>query len=332
MKVASEIKVGGIIILALGLLYFGMNYLKGSDIFTNSRYFYAVYQKVDGLSTDNVVLVNGYKVGRVANITLLPEDRNNILVRMEILEDGLQVPDSTVARIVSQDLLGSKAIALEFSDDTLYHVSGDTLLSDIEEALQSVIEEKLAPLQSQIERVIDETRDLVSTTKILITTTNESVEKAKTSMDIINKTTSDIDKMVVEQNANLTRVLGDITAIATNIRNNSENINEIMENVAIISDSLTRANYASAIENASNALSQLDSMILKINEGEGSLGMLLNDDRLYNNLEQASMEIDKLAEDLRVNPERYVHFSVFGKKEDKEDKPKKKKRNDDNDN
>jgi phospholipid/cholesterol/gamma-HCH transport system substrate-binding protein len=332
LKVASEIKVGGIIILALGLLYFGMNYLKGSDIFTNARYFYAVYDKVDGLNTDNVVLVNGYKVGRVANITLLPEEGNEILVRMEILEEGLNVPDSSVARIVSQDLLGSKAIALEFSDETTYHENGDTLISDIEEALQSVIEEKLAPLQSQIEQVIDETRDLVSTTKILITTTNESVEKAKTSMDIINKTTSDIDKMVVEQNANLTRVLGDITAIATNIRNNSENINEIMENVAIISDSLTRANYASAIENASNALSQLDSMILKINEGEGSLGMLLNDDRLYNNLEQASMEIDKLAEDLRVNPERYVHFSVFGKKEDKEDKPKKKKRNDDNDN
>ncbi len=330
MKVANEIKVGGIIIIALGLLYFGMNYLKGSDIFTNARYFYAVYDKVDGLSTDNVVLVNGYKVGRVANITLLPEEKNNIIVRMEILEEGLNVPDSTVARIVSQDLLGSKAIALEFSEDTNYHESGDTLLSGIEEALQSVIEEKLAPLQSQIEQVIDETRDLVSTTKILIVTTNESVEKAKTSMDIINKTTSDIDKMVVEQNANLTRVLGDITAIATNIRNNSENINEIMENVAIISDSLTRANYASAIENASSALAQLDSMILKINEGEGSLGMLLNDDRLYNNLEQASMEIDKLAEDLRVHPERYVHFSVFGKKEDKEDKPKKKQRNDDN--
>lgn len=328
MKVASEIKVGAVIIVAIGLLYFGMNYLKGSDIFTNSRYFYAIYDKVDGLNTDNVVLVNGYKVGRVASITLLPQEQNSIIVKMEILEDGLQIPDSTVAKIVSQDLLGSKAITLEFGSDTNYHQNGDTLISGIEEALKSVIEEKLAPLQAQVELVIDETRDLVTSTKILVNTTNESVEKAKTSMDIINKTTSDIDKMVIEQNANLTRVLGDITAIATNIRNNSENINEIMENVAIISDSLTRANYASAIQNASNALAQLDSMILKINQGEGSLGMLLSDDRLYNNLEQAALEIDKLAEDLRVHPERYVHFSVFGKKEDSKDKPKKKTRTD----
>ena len=326
MKIGSEIKVGAVIIVALGLLYFGMNYLKGSDVFSKSRSFYAIYEKVDGLSTDNVVLVNGFKVGRVASITLIPENGNLIMVEMEILEDQLNIPDSSVARIVSEDVLGSNAISLEFTQDTIYHVSGDTLISDIDEALQSIIEEKLAPLQLQIEGVIAEARDLVTTTKILVTTTNESIEKAKTSMDIINKTTRDIDKLVVTQNENLTRVLGDITAIASNIRNNSKNINAILENVATISDSLTRANYAAAIENATNALTQLDSMITKINEGEGSLGMLLNDDKLYKNLEQASLEIDKLAEDLRVNPERYVHISVFGKKEDKEDKPKKKDR------
>ena len=326
MKIGSEIKVGAVIIVALGLLYFGMNYLKGSDVFSKSRSFYAIYEKVDGLSTDNVVLVNGFKVGRVASITLIPENGNLIMVEMEILEDQLNIPDSSVARIISEDVLGTKAISLEFTQDTIYHVSGDTLISDIDEALQSIIEEKLAPLQLQIEGVIAEARDLVTTTKILVTTTNESIEKAKTSMDIINKTTRDIDKLVVTQNENLTRVLGDITAIASNIRNNSKNINAILENVATISDSLTRANYAAAIENATNALTQLDSMITKINEGEGSLGMLLNDDKLYKNLEQASLEIDKLAEDLRVNPERYVHISVFGKKEDKEDKPKKKDR------
>ena len=326
MKIGSEIKVGAVIIVALGLLYFGMNYLKGSDVFSKSRSFYAIYEKVDGLSTDNVVLVNGFKVGRVASITLIPENGNLIMVKMEILEDQLNIPDSSVARIVSEDVLGTKAISLEFTQDTIYHMSGDTLISDIDEALQSIIEEKLAPLQLQIEGVIAEARDLVTTTKILVTTTNESIEKAKTSMDVINKTTRDIDKLVVTQNENLTRVLGDITAIASNIRNNSKNINAILENVATISDSLTRANYAAAIENATNALTQLDSMITKINEGEGSLGMLLNDDKLYKNLEQASLEIDKLAEDLRVNPERYVHISVFGKKEDKEDKPKKKDR------
>jgi len=326
LKVSSEIKVGAVIIIALGLLYFGMNYLKGSDVFSKSRYFYAIYEKVDGLNTDNVILVNGYKVGRVAQITLIPEKGNLIMVKMEILEDQLNIPDSSVARIVSEDVLGTKAISLEFTQDTIFHMSGDTLVSDIDEALQSIIEEKLAPLQLQIEGVIAEARDLVSATKILVTTTNESIEKAKTSMDVINKTTTDVDKLVVTQNENLTRVLGDITAIASNIRNNSKNINAILENVATISDSLTRANYAAAIQNATNALTQLDSMITKINEGEGSLGMLLNDDKLYNNLEQASLEIDKLAEDLRVNPERYVHVSVFGRKESKEDKPKKKDR------
>lgn len=326
MKIRNEIKVGLVITVAIGLLYFGLNYLKGSDIFSKARYFYAIYDKVDGLTTDNVVVINGYKVGRVTEIHLMANEENHIAVKMEILEEELRIPDSTLARIVSLDLLGSKAIELEFTERQEFHESGDTLISGIEEELKSVIEEKLSPLQAKLERVIDETRDLVTETQVTIQTTNEAVHKAKTSMDVINKTTRDIDNLVVTQNENLTRVLGDITAIASNIRSNSQNINDILENVATISDSLTRANYAAAIENASSALNQLDSMITKINNGEGSLGMLLTDDKLYNNLEQASLEIDKLAEDLRVNPERYVHVSVFGRKEKDEEKPKKKDR------
>lgn len=328
MKIGNEIKVGGVIIVALGLLYFGINYLKGSDVFSKSRTFYAVYEKVDGLNTDNVVLINGFKVGRVSDITLMPHDGNTILVTMEVLESELSIPQGTTARIISQDLLGSKAVALEFGEGPEFHEKGDTLLSGMEEALQTVIEKKLTPLQAKIERVIEESRGMIATTQILIENTNEQVKKAETSLKIINKTTEDIDQLVVTQNENLTRVLSDITAIAGNIRSNSKQINEIIQNVATISDSLTRANYASAIQNASNALEQLDSLVTMINSGQGSLGLLLNDDKLYNNLEQASLEIDKLAEDLRVNPERYVQFSVFGRKQ-KEDKPKKKDRDKD---
>ena len=326
MKIGNEIKIGAVVIVAIGLLYFGVNYLKGSDVFSNSRHFYAIYDKVDGLSPDNIVIINGYKVGRVSQISLLPELNNQILVKFEILQSDLEIPKNSVARIISQDLLGSKAVALVFSDEMEYHENGDTLVSGIEEELKSVIERKLAPLQSQIERVIDESRAMIEQTKLLIENTNVQVKKAGTSIDIINKTTGDIDQLVLDQNENLTRVLGDITAIASNIRNNSEYINEIIENVATISDSLTRANYASAIQNASNAMAQLDSMVTMINDGQGSLGMLLHDDKLYNNLEQASLEIDKLAEDLRVNPERYVHFSFFGKREKSDKKPDKKER------
>ncbi len=326
MKIPNEIKVGAVIIVSLGLLYFGINYLKGSDIFSNSREFYAVYEKIDGLNLDNVVIVNGFKVGRVSSISLMPERGNKILVRMEILEEQLVIPDGSVARIISQDLLGSKAIALEFSDATEPHQAGDTLVSGMEEAIQRVIEEKLAPLQAKLERVIDESRDMITTTQVLIENTNTQVKAAGAGLESITQTSKSINNMVVRQDSNISIVLSDIHAIALNIRNNSEQINDIIENVATISDSLTRANYASAVANASSALEQLDSLMTMINSGQGSLGMLLNDDKLYKNLEQASLEIDKLAEDLRVNPDRYVHISVFGKKQKGEVKPNKKDR------
>lgn len=329
MKVRNEIKVGTVILIAIGLLYFGMSYLKGSNIFSKSRYFYALYENVAQLQTDNGVVLNGVKVGRVADITLLPEQGNLILVKMEILQENLRIPDSSKAIIASLDLLGTKGIELELSDEPTLHVTGDTLIPELKKDVVGVVEEKLAPIQREIELVIIEARDLIAKTQLAIETTNESVKKAQESMDVINKTTNDVDILVKEQNENLTKVLTDIDAIASNIRSKSKQINEIIDNVATISDSLTRANYASAIENASSALNQLDSLITKINEGEGSLGLLINDDKLYNNLEQASLEIDKLAEDLRVNPSRYVHFSVFGKKEKGVDKPKKKDRDDD---
>jgi len=326
LKIPNEIKVGAVIIVSLGLLYFGINYLKGSDIFSNSREFYAVYEKIDGLNLDNVVIVNGFKVGRVSSISLMPERGNKILVRMEILEEQLVIPDGSVARIISQDLLGSKAIALEFSDATEPHQAGDTLVSGMEEAIQRVIEEKLAPLQAKLERVIDESRDMITTTQVLIENTNTQVKAAGAGLESITQTSKSINNMVVRQDSNISIVLSDIHAIALNIRNNSKQINDIIENVATISDSLTRANYASAVANASSALEQLDSLMTMINSGQGSLGMLLNDDKLYKNLEQASLEIDKLAEDLRVNPDRYVHISVFGKKQNGEVKPNKKDR------
>ena len=330
MKVRNEIKVGLVALIAIGLLYFGMSYLKGSNVFSESRYFYAVYKNVAQLQNDNEVVLNGVKVGRVANIKLLPDDGNKILVKMEIIQNDLKIPDSSKAIIASLDLLGTKGIELELSELGSFHVSGDTLIPELKKDVVGVVEEKLAPIQREIELVIIEARDLIAKTQIMIETTNESVKKAQTSMEVINKTTKDVDIMVQEQNENLTKGLTDIDAIASNIRSKSKQINTIIDNVATISDSLTRANYASAIENASSALNQLDLLITKINDGEGSLGLLINDDKLYNNLEQASLEIDKLAEDLRVNPSRYVHFSVFGKKEKSEEKLKKKARDDDN--
>lgn len=325
MRIRNEIKVGVVILIALGLMYFGLNYLKGSDIFTKARYYYALYDNVDGLAADNIVVLNGVKVGRVSDTKLLPERGNRILVKIEILEPQLMIPDSTVAMISNLDVLGTKGINLEFSDFETFHDDGDTLHSGVEKGLQTVVEEKLAPIQKQLEELIEETRGLLAVVQINVGKVGEAVETAEGAIGTINKATRDIDNMVVEQNEKLGVIFNNIAMITGNLRANTDKINDILANVATISDSLTRANYSAAIENASSALAQIDSLITKINNGEGSIGMLVNDPKLYQDLQQAALEIDKLVEDIRVNPKRY--FAPLGKREKSRDKPDKKPRN-----
>lgn len=327
MKIRNEIKVGAVILVALALLYFGLNYLKGSDIFVRARYYYAFYDQIDGLTRDNFVMLNGARVGRVSSVELLPSRGNKILVKMQILIPDLQIPDSTKAVIINQDLLGSKGINLEFPVVvTSFHEDGDTLIAGLEKQISQIVEEKLAPIQSKIEQLVEETRDLVSHVRLTVTTINETAHTAEKAITTIDHATVTVDSLITRSNQRVRQILDHVEAITANLEANSENISEIMKNLATISDSLTRANFATAIENATRSLAQFDSLLTSINNGEGSIGMLVTDDKLYRNLEQASLELDKLAEDLRVNPGRYVHVSVFGNKEKPEEKPKKKKR------
>jgi phospholipid/cholesterol/gamma-HCH transport system substrate-binding protein len=290
LKVRNEIKIGALIVVALGLLYFGLNYLKGSDIFSKARFYYAVYDRIDGLTRDNPIMLNGAKIGRVTGVDLMPSLGNKVLVKMEIQLEDLLIPDSTRAIIVNQDLLGSKAINLEFPINGKFDINGDTLIPGIEKEISQVVEESLAPIQAKIERLVDESSDLVAHVKITVNTINETVHTAETAIGTIQHATVSIDTMITQQSKKLSAVLNNVTAITSNLKANSENINNILENIATISDSL----------------------ITSINNGQGSLGMLVTDDKLYRNLEQAAIEIDKLAEDIRRNPKRYV--APLGKK------------------
>ena len=312
MKVRNEIKVGVLILIALGLLYFGLNYLKGKDVFGKTIYYYSVYDRIDGLTRDNPIMLNGAKIGRVSEVNLMPAKGNKILVKMEIQLEGLLVPDSTKAVIINQDLLGSKAINFEFPEIMTFDNPSDTLIPGIEKELGQVVEEALAPIQAKIERLVEETQDLVAHVQITVTTINKTVNTAEAAIVSIKHATESIDTMVTSQSIKISRVLDNVGAITANLRSNSENINDILQNIATISDSLTRANYATAIQNASSALAQFDSLITSINNGEGSLGLLVTDDQLYRNLEQAALEIDMLTEDIRRHPKLY--FAPLGKK------------------
>jgi phospholipid/cholesterol/gamma-HCH transport system substrate-binding protein len=319
LKISKEVKAGFLVVAAIALFVFGFNFLKGRDFFNNRRIFYAVYDHIDGLVSSNPVLVSGLSVGLVTKTELLPNMPGKILVTFNITNESLNIPYNTTARIVSADLMGSKAVDLVFSESTVYHQPGDTLLSAVQLSLTEEVNRQVMPLKNKAESLISSVDSVMTIVQsILNKETIGNLEKSIKSITLaissLEKTAYRLDTLVGDEKNRITGIMRNLDLITSNFRENNQKITAVIANFESISDSLAKANIASTINNAEKTLSQTSEIMDKINKGEGSMGMLLNNDVLYKNLEKASLDLDLLLRDMRVNPQRYVHFSIIGRK------------------
>ena len=329
MKFKKEIGVGLVVIVAIGLLYFGFNYLKGADVFANKRVFYAVYPRIDGLTVDNPVQINGFRIGRVTSADISMEMGGKIGIGFEITEDKINVPINSQAMISSVDLLGSKAIVMELGDATEMAQPGDTLVATIEEDIKTVVDRRIQPLEQKTKQLISSIDSAVTIVQAILNkdareSLSESFYSIKRALRSLENTAFQFNEMVSSERDKVEKIFTNVESISENIRRNNSKINNVIDNLSDVTDSLAEANIATTINNANKAIRDITLVIQKVNSGQGTVGELVNNDTLYNNLEQATLELDKLLEDIRVNPKRYVHFSIFGKKD--KDKPEKKPR------
>ena len=314
MKISNETKVGILASFAIAIFIIGYNFLKGNDVFTREKDFYAIYDKVDGLSVSKPVLVNGYQIGRVAALTL--QQNGKILATFKI-DPKYDVPKNTVARLESTDLLGSKAVVFDLGNSTSFAADGDTLNANI----QANILDQMEPVQKKAQVLISRLDSiLISVNGILNPNFQKNVESSFNSiagtLQTLESTSKTLDGMVGVQSKRIDNILSNAESISANLKNNNEQITGILTNFNQLSDEMAKANFKQTLENANKAVSELQATINKANQGNGSLALLLNDDKLYNNLNNASNNLDKLMIDLRANPKRYVSFSVFGGKKD----------------
>jgi phospholipid/cholesterol/gamma-HCH transport system substrate-binding protein len=324
VKLTKEVKVGIVTTVAIGCFIYGFNFLKGKDFFSTQRKFYAVYQDIDGLVDANPMLINGFRVGMVGDIELMNDGSGKVLVTL-VLDDEVNVPKNSIARVVSSDLLGSKAIQLVLGTGTDYAESGDTLVASQEDNLKQAVNKTIAPLQKKAEGLIS---SIDSVMVVVQQVFNESArqnlaksfENIKDAIASLETTSYRLDTLVNSEKAKISSILSKINHLAGTLDENSGKLANVINNFSNISDSLAQSNLKQAINNADVALSQASSIMTKINKGEGSLGLLVNNDSLYRKLDKSSEDLDKLLKDLRINPERYVHISVFGRKD--RNKPK----------
>jgi phospholipid/cholesterol/gamma-HCH transport system substrate-binding protein len=323
--VKNEVKVGIIVVLAIALFIYGFNFLKGHNIFNPERKLYAVYPKIDGLIEANPLLLNGFKIGQVKKIELLPADKKNMILVTFILNSDVKIPVKSIAKIFSSDLLGSKAVEVVPSEQLLYVNNGDTLLSQSDDDLKTAVNKQIQPLQKKAEDLISSIDSVMFVVKEVLNANVRqnlisSFESIKNTIITLERTTYQMDTLIGTERYAISSIIQKTNSIVSNIEKNNEKISQAINNFNSISDSLAKANLKKTVEETNIALAGVNKIINQINSGKGTAGKLINSDSLYLSLSKSSEDLDKLLKDLRINPERYVHISVFGRKD--RNKPK----------
>lgn len=305
MKLSREIKTGIIVIGGILLFILGFSYLKSTPLFENSKTFYAVYENVGGLQTGTQVSINGFAVGKVNNIQF--KDRSGALVVTFSVDKSFDFSRNSTAELYDTGIIGGKGIQIKpVFDGAPIARSGDTLTTDTRPGLTDLVQQKLAPLQLKVEGA-------VSNADSLLMNFNDVLDEA--TKQNLRESIKGLNAVVSSFEKSANALQGLLESNRSSLDSSLTNINTITTNFANLSDSISSAGLSETMKSLESTIGNLDQLLAKIESGEGSLGKLVHNEALYNNLSNASRELDLLLQDFRLNPKRYVNVSVFGKKQ-----------------
>ena len=306
MKYSKEIKVGFLALIGVMMSIFSYNYLKGINLFEKNRKFTVKYEKVDGLSASNPVTLNGFKIGKVQKINFNPNNTRELLVDI-IIENDVLFPKTSLAELYETGLIGGKAIAIipDYKNDSTIASDGDLLKGVIKPGLTELVNQILPQVQLQIEALIKNAEIVLGNINTLFD--EETKQELRSSIQDfsnltknLSETSDEISNLIVNNSENLTNTISELSKASSNIRT--------------ISDSLSEEEVLKITSNLNELVSNLNTITRSLKDSEGTAGQLINDKSIYKNLENATNELNILIKDIKLNPGRYINFSVFGKK------------------
>ncbi|MHA7831020.1 MAG: MlaD family protein [Flagellimonas sp.] len=305
MKLSREIKTGIIVVAGIVAFIFGLSYLKSSPLFENNKTFYAVYDNVGGLQPGTQVSINGFNVGNITDIRF-KDDSGKLLVTLTVNND-FEFSENSIAELFDTGIIGGKAVQIvPVFDKAPIAKSGDTLQSKIKPGITELVQQKLTPLQMKIEGAVSHADTLLMNfNQILDDPTKKQLQQTIASLNEVVtsfKGSADNLNLLLDNNK-------------MQLDSSLKNVSHITSNFSKLSDSLVNSDLGGTLTEFKTTVNKLNSILAKIESGEGTLGKLQKDDALYDNLAEASKELDLLLQDFRLNPKRYVNVSVFGKKQ-----------------
>ena len=312
MKISNETKVGVMAVVALAALILGFNYLKGSSVFQHTKKLYAKFDNVEGLDVSNPVQVNGLTIGNVTAINESDKDLSQGVVATITLKKDVRLPDNSVA-MINSSLLGTSSITITKGYSNTFLDNGDTIQTKQKPNLLSQVQANIDPIILKLGGTLTSLDSLVE----VVGTMFDPRTKNNFSAIVANLATSsaELQKMLNDQTGALAQSLRNLSQFTGNLNKSNEHISSTMDNLDKTTAHLAAAKIPETVEGLNATLADLKATIQKVNSTNGTAGLLLNDKRLYNNLEATTRSLNTLLDDFRVHPKRYVNISVFGKKD-----------------
>lgn len=307
MTISKEVKVGALAIVSGVMLYTGFNFLKGTDFFSTIKRYNVIYENVGGIKVSSPVMIKGLNVGRVEKMVSLPDQDYKTLVIVQI-DKHYKINENSVADIVELGLLDGKAIELVMNKGNKTLEDGDTIKGNVEPGMMAAAKEKFSPLVNNVDTSLSKVKNMMKNVD------DRKLGQIVTSLDLASK---ELYLTVKESRVKINAVSNDINTLTSSLTKTEKSLSQLLVKLNTLGDSLNKAQIAQTVNNANKAVSEMKELLSRINNGQGTLGKLSKNDSLYTNLNKSASDLDKLLIDLKENPKRYVHLSVFGAKEKK---------------
>ena len=310
MKISNETKVGILAIVAITMLILGFNFLKGKNIFNNRKKLYAVFADLGSLEKSNEVKINGLPVGVVYDYKEMDKNMSGILVTINLTRD-VNIPQNSVGSIGSS-LIGSSYIDIKKGTDNVYLKNGDTLQTEAYSSLMSDV-------KAQINPTLGKLREAIDSLKLVLGEINHFFKRdEKNISDIvanIKLATLTLNRLINSQSGPIAATLSNASSVSENLKKNNDSITAAISGIRRVTEKFSAVEVQPTIDSLASAVAELKSTITRFNSNNGTLGLLMNDRKLYDKLSAAALSAEILLDDLRAHPKRYVNISVFGGKD-----------------